>query len=430
MNCISEVERRILDYIESRREVLVERIRRLVQTPSVNPYAGDETAGNEYEAQMLFKSFLEEAGARTRLLEVPSDVYQRAGVVGPKGRSFENRPCVVGEFVFGGGSRTLILNTHIDTVGAAGMEIEPFAGEVREGAIWGRGAGDSKGNLVMGLAALEALAHSADGIHGKVVFESVVDEECNGSGAGTLACCLAGITGEAALVIDGTDLTVERGCGGVLTAEILVTGRSGHAAHPGTVNAIEKALPVVDAILEHKRVREADHPGFPLNLGVFQAGSIPAVVPGEARLGLNMSYEMAEARAAREAGKRYGAPLLMEALLEAVRKGADADPWLREHPPAVEWVKDLYPFETPADHPLVELVSRAVEDVTEKKADVSLTPAWLDAAHLAVQLGMPVVGFGCALEGQAHGPTEHLPIDQAVAGVKVLALVLYRWLSG
>jgi len=430
MSHLSDAEQRLIDEVEARRDEQVRRTAALVRAPSVNPYAGDETAADEYEAQMLFRSYLEAAGGSVRLIDVPPDVYERSDIIGPRGRDFTRRPCVVAEFAFGSGGPTIIVNTHMDTVGAAGMTIEPFSGEVRDGAIWGRGSSDSKGNLVMGLTAVEALAAVADDLNGRIIFESVVDEECNGSGAGTLACRLAGNRGDAALVIDGAGLILERGCGGVLTAEITVTGKSGHAAYGDTVNAIEKAFIVAGGIERLKARRAAEHPDLRLNLGVFRAGSMAAVVPGEATMAMNISYALSEARAAEASGRPYGAGLVMDALEAAVKEAADADDWLRAHPPAVTWVKDLYPFETAADDPLVGIVASAAADVMGRPPEVEVTPAWLDAAHMTVQGGMPVVGFGCGAVGTAHSADEHLDIDTAVAGAKSVAIALYRLLSG
>ena len=54
---------------------------------------------------------------------------------------------------------------------------------------------------------------------------------------------------------------------------------------------------------------------------------------------LNIVYELAEAEAARRAGGRWGADLVMASFIEAV-KGAEADdPWLRDHPSEVAWIK-------------------------------------------------------------------------------------------
>ena len=43
----------------------------------------------------------------------------------------------------------------------------------------------------------------ADDLSGSIVFESVMDEECSGSGAGTLTCCHEGYTGDMVVVVDG-----------------------------------------------------------------------------------------------------------------------------------------------------------------------------------------------------------------------------------
>lgn len=49
---------------------------------------------------------------------------------------------------------TLLLNGHLDTVGVAGMSIDPFGAELRDGRLWGRGSCDMKG----GVAALRGRA--------------------------------------------------------------------------------------------------------------------------------------------------------------------------------------------------------------------------------------------------------------------------------
>ena len=71
----------------------------------------------------------------------------------------------------------------IDTFG--GNALDPV---ICDGNMIGRGTSDCKGGVTAGLWAIKALLGVADQLQGKLIFESVVDEECNGSGAGTLAC--------------------------------------------------------------------------------------------------------------------------------------------------------------------------------------------------------------------------------------------------
>ncbi|MBX9927414.1 MAG: M20/M25/M40 family metallo-hydrolase, partial [Gemmatimonadaceae bacterium] len=54
--------------------------------------------------------------------------------------------------------RSLILNGHLDVVGTEGMTHAPFAAELRDGRLWGRGAADMKGGVAaMCAAAVHAL---------------------------------------------------------------------------------------------------------------------------------------------------------------------------------------------------------------------------------------------------------------------------------
>ncbi len=65
--------------------------------------------------------------------------------------SAPGRTSVVGIARGSGGGKTLLLNGHIDTVGAGGM-VNPHQPEVRDGKLYGRGSCDMKGFLATGAA--------------------------------------------------------------------------------------------------------------------------------------------------------------------------------------------------------------------------------------------------------------------------------------
>ena len=140
---------RIIQEVDSLSDEMVEVCRELVQANTVNPYSGDPNPGNELNGQVVLEPILKEMGAQTRMFDTPPDIYERMGVIGPKGRKFAGRPNLVGELTFGSGGKRIIINGHMDTVAVAGMTIDPFSGEVKDGKIWGRGASDCKGNLAM-----------------------------------------------------------------------------------------------------------------------------------------------------------------------------------------------------------------------------------------------------------------------------------------
>ena len=171
---INEVTREV----DNLTDEMVEMCRSLVRINTINPYAGGKLTGLEKNGQEFIKPILEEMGGKTRLFEPPPDIYERMGVVGPKNRSWKDRPNLVTEFDLGPGKR-IIINSHMDTVGVEGMQFDPFCADVKDGRIYGRGSGDDKGGIAAGIIAIRAALKFADELTGSIVHESVVDEECN-----------------------------------------------------------------------------------------------------------------------------------------------------------------------------------------------------------------------------------------------------------
>jgi acetylornithine deacetylase len=424
---MADLVREVLGEVDRLSEELVEMCRSLVRINTVNPYAGAGITGSELDGQLYLEPIMQGLGGRTRLFEPPPDLYARMGVVGPKDRSWADRPNLVTEFDLGPGKRILI-NSHMDTVGVADMRFDPFCADLREGKIYGRGTTDDKGGMAMAVIAIKAVLAFADALTGSIVHESVVDEECSGGGAGTLACILEGYTGDEAIVIDGQELLVTRGCQGVLTAVVNVQGKGGHAALGG-VNAIDKAIHVKQAIDQFKAAREAQFPNRLVNIGIFDAGSHAAVVPGSARMALNIVYGIDEAAANERAGCGWNGSLLRKEFEDVVHDADASDPFLREHPSTVEWEKDVVPFETPADAPVVRNLTAAYEAATGETPAVDIMHAWADCANIARYDGTPVVLFGAGTKHAAHSNDETVEVADLIRGAKVIAVYLCQQLA-
>jgi acetylornithine deacetylase len=442
----------------------------LVRANTVNRHSGDAHPGNEGTGQRILTPLLEALGAQVELFDCPPDIYARMGVLGPRDRDFTDRPNLLAQIEYGAGGPTIVLQGHMDTVGAEGMTLDdPLSGEIRDGKLWGRGSTDMKGGLAALITALQALHDVRHELRGRVVFASVVEEESNGSGAGALAWIdralrgqlfaprgaastaagpsggrtdgmgrqpLAGSGGTPevgrggalatlAVCTDGSGPEIWRGYGGVLTVDVHVEGRTGHPARAGSVSAIEKALVAKEAIDRYKAEREGLGEGRNVNLGLFRGGVHPSVVAGSALMSLNMSYPAADAVAAEAAGRGFGNTPGRERFESLVEERCRQDPWLREHPPRIDWIKDLIPFELPEDHPLVQDLAAAHRQVMGQEPAIAVNPAWSDACYLPRFAGTPAVVYGAGTPGQAHSAGEYAETWRIVDCARVLTAFLY-----
>lgn len=419
----------VVERVEERREELIQLTQALVRTNTVNPYSGDppDHCGGEAAGQAVIEPLLTAVGARIERFDCPADIYAAMGVLGPQGRDFCGRPNLLAELDFGPGGQRALLLFHMDTVGVSAMTIPPRGGEIRDGKLYGRGASDCRGGIAAAVMSSCILSEFRDQLRGSLTLFSVADEECNGSGAGALACLQrvrnrpAPVAGGAplfhfALCTDGDGPSVTRGFGGVVTAELRVRGQGGHAAAPGGISAIDKAVLVKAAIDAFKKEREMAQEQARVNLGMFRAGIHPAMVPAEAFLAFNACTTI-----------RDDSQQVRERFERLLRQQEAGDEWLQAHPAALEWIKDLVPYESPGDHWLVEKLALTHSRVLGRAAEVEVNPAWSDAAWLARE-GIPTVNYGAGNPGQAHTDAEYAETWRIVDCCKVVTAFLYEQL--
>ncbi len=140
---------------------------RLLRADTRNP------PGNESRAVALVREELEKCGLEPRVLEkVPgrSNLVLRLPGVGT--------------------GPSLLLDSHVDVVGVREEEwtVPPFAGQTRDGCIWGRGALDMKHMTAMSTATVIALHRLGVRLTGDLVLAVTADEE-DGGGAGVQFLC-------------------------------------------------------------------------------------------------------------------------------------------------------------------------------------------------------------------------------------------------
>jgi len=108
-----------------------------------------------------------------------AEVLAREGLASEIAESAPGRASLVARLPGDGALGGVVLHHHIDVVYADRRywSVDPFAGEVRDGFLYGRGALDMKGIGVLQLAAVLALKRSGTPLTRDVIFLATADEE-------------------------------------------------------------------------------------------------------------------------------------------------------------------------------------------------------------------------------------------------------------
>ena len=195
-------EQRVCDAIAAGRAELVQLATDLISfdTTARSP---DDPPRDEAALQGYLAERLRRAGAAVELFEpTQADV---AGRQIPFDLPFEGRPQLIARFAAGGTGRSLLLNGHIDAVSVeprARWASDPFAAEVRDGNLYGRGSCDMKGGVAAMVFAAELLAQQGVRLAGELIVNTITDEES--SGAGGIACARRGVRADAGIVPEPT----------------------------------------------------------------------------------------------------------------------------------------------------------------------------------------------------------------------------------
>ena len=415
-----ELVSRIERAVDERRDQTVALLQSLVRVPSVT--------NNEGPVQEVVAAAFAERGLEVDTWEATAE--EIAPYVDHVGQQtvFEGRTNVAGIRRGSGGGRSILLNAHADTVengDPATWTQDPLGGEVVGDLLYGRGSCDMHGGLVSYLAAFDALDALGIRLAGDATVLSTVGEEDGGLGA--LSSILRGYRADATLITEPTRLALVTAQGGSLVFRLTIQGKSAHAAvRDEGVSALEKFVPIFQDLLAFEMERNAtlQHPLYapiankiPINIGVVRTGvwasTVPESLVAEGRVGLIPGEDVDEF-------KRQGVARIMGV--------ANAAPWRRHHPPAIEWFGGQFaPAETPVDAPIAQAVLRAHEAVTGSPPPVEGVTYGADMRLFTLIGGMPCVMYGAGDVTVAHHADEQISILDLLTASKTIACLLVDW---
>jgi succinyl-diaminopimelate desuccinylase len=418
------LEDRVLRRVETMSGEMVEFLREIVAIPTINPPGENyipcvERIGKQLREFGYAVEYVAAEGLREHTPEHP-----RVNVIGRLGDA-PARPL-------------LHFNGHIDVVPVGeGWTVDPFAGIVRDGCIYGRGATDQKSGIAASIFAIDALRREGVRLNGVVEQSGTVDEESGGfAGVAYLADRGYIHRDRTDYVIITEPLNFDRVCighRGVYWFEVTVEGRIAHGSMPFLgISAIDGMARFIQKIDGDLRPRLA-----------LRVTSMPVEPPGARRPSLNIngihggqpSHGFQTPCVADRCTAVFDRRFIMEerfadvrgevqTILEEMHAG---DPRFRYR---MEDLMIVEPVQTAAASPLVETMSGAVASVLDRQPPLIASPGTYDQKHV-MRRGLidQCIAYGPGILHLSHQPDEYCRIDHLIDSTKAMALAAMRLLG-
>ena len=370
------------------RDFLIRSLVDLVRINSVNP---DLVPGAPGEAEIATY-----VAQTLRGLGIPTSVHALA----------PGRLNVISKLEGTGDGRSLMLNGHLDTVGVDGMR-DPFAAEIRDGKLYGRGAQDMKGSVAAILATAKALVESGTKLSGDLVLTFVADEEHGSIGTEHV---VTQVKTDGAIVAEPTNLDICLAHRGFWVFEFETEGRAAHGGSPD--QGIDANMHMGRVLAELDRLSQALRTGPAHELVGRPSLHVPLLNGGDQLYIYASQCKMSVERRTIPGDTDEAVRNEMRQIVE--RLSAD-DPQFKA---SVRPVIGRQPFEVPRDAKIVNVLLNAASQITGRTPNFIGHEWWEDSALLA-ENGTETVIFGPRGAG-IHSTEEWVDIASVVQLAEIL----------
>lgn len=423
-----------LEYIDRQEPAIVATLQEFIRTRSVNPAFDPSSPGEGAMAQLV------------------AERWRRLGFEVEMVEAEKGRPNVIARRQGSAPGPRLLVNAHLDTHPQdVGPWVDPytgewrtrwtadaFAGELRDGRIYGRGAVDHKSPIAAMLHAVEALDAAGIRLGGELTVIHDVDEETGGSkGMSHLADVLP-MDYDMALYATTTDVTdlgkrffsstgrnnIFRAISGRIAFGIKVTGVNLHTLSPRWgLGATEAALKLLDLLR-------------PL-MDRLNAYVCPVEGRGQPLLrvtGIESSARAASHHQALECtihlSRRVPVSHTLDQARAEIREVVETFRRLYpEHEVELEETSVTAPYECPEDAPIVQGFARAVRRALGEEPNVTGLPSPVGLSQLLNRIQLPAIVFGYGIVQLHHAIDEHIAVTDLMRMTRVYAAGLVEVLG-
>jgi succinyl-diaminopimelate desuccinylase len=347
--------------------------------------------------------------------------------------------------VKGKGKRVLWVG-HMDVVPEGKPEnwtYPPYSGTIADGCVWGRGSSDMKGSCAAAMVSARLL-HEMKDVPNTVEFWFTADEEIGG-GAGARWLAETGrFKGDICVIGDGNGggpeaPSIDLGCKGGAGVKLVARGRTAHGSTPYLGdNAITKLIkgipwvekiggfkleypkdlkPAIDSSIEYYKVAQ---PLTPEQLKAVENSFYnPSVacnmISGGVKINVVPDYAEAEFDIRLTPGSHPAK--VVQRIRELVKEsGIDGLEVVtsRQMKPA-----DTAGYYESPNSSFANQFTGLIGEITGKPVNMKILTGGTDGVSTSKIAGIPSLGYGTSLTGQAHQPDERITIENLVLGVKI-----------
>ncbi|WP_414656075.1 ArgE/DapE family deacylase [Ferrovibrio sp.] len=401
----------IRDFITAQQPAMTAMLAELVRVPSDNP-PGDCAPHAERAAALL-----QALGFEVERHPVPDDLVKANGMISCTNLIVRKK--------FGDGP-VVALNAHGDVVAPGeGWSVDPYGAAIRDGVMYGRGVAVSKSDFVTYAYALLALEKLGAKLNGTVELHLTYDEEAGGA-IGPQWLLEQGISKPDYAFSAGFSYAITTAHNGCLHLEVIVNGKSAHAARPDTGHdALEAATRILTALYNYRatldRIRsQVEGITAPtLVVGLIRGGINTNVVPDRVSFRLDRRLIPEENPETVETGLR-----------NLIATAAGGQPGIAV---TVNRIMLARPFgKVDGVDRLIDILRHNASAVMGQPVGTEGIPLYTDARHYSAA-GVKTVLYGAGprnlLEANGHRADEKLVLSDLYKATEVVARTLYELLS-
>jgi succinyl-diaminopimelate desuccinylase len=405
-------------------EEMIAFLQDLVRIPTVNPPGENYIAGAEFIGDKL-----QQFGYQTHY--IAAEGMKEHTVTHP-------RMNVLGRMEGSSPRPSLHFNGHFDVVPVGDdWTIDPFAGIIRDGKLYGRGVSDQKAGIAASIFAVEAIRRANFHLLGTVEQSGSVDEESGGF-AGVAYLARHGWIGQDktdyVIITEPTDGNrVCLGHRGVYWFKVTTHGRIAHGCMPHFgVSAIDHLADFLHDVTHELKptlaTRKTSAPVEPPG-SRFASINVNSVFGGQPEHGTQTPC------VADRSGAIFDRRFLAEENFDEVRGEIEAMlAGLQSKNPEFKYkMEDLmivHPVQTDEKCDLVQAISGSVETICGHKPKLTASPGTYDQKHVVRIASVPqCIAYGPGILNQAHLPDEYCRLEDVVKSAKVMALTSMQLLG-